>query len=420
MADGDEELRTRGGEAVRAGRWARREFVERAVRLGAGAAMATVLPLAAAGRAYGSKPHRDAATSADGKTESVTGDSSLGAAAAAHGLLYGCAVNMNALGADAAYAALVREQCRILVAENAMKWGALRPSAEGFNFDQADAMVAFAEANRMKIRGHNLAWHQNNPKWLEVTATKENARELLVTHIETVAGRYAGRMHSWDVVNEAIRVEDGRADGLRNSVWLRLVGEEYIELAFKTAREADPQALLTYNDYGIEAETREGEQKREAVIEMLRRMVARRVPVDAVGVQSHIAAAVSAGNKSAASQVGAGLMRFIGAVRELGLQVFVTEMDVNDRALAADEVGRDAAVAAAYRQYLELVLGDPAVKAVLTWGITDRYTWLGHEEGRADGKLERPLPFDAAGKAKAAFFAVREVFDQRGTAVSHG
>jgi endo-1,4-beta-xylanase len=108
-------------------------------------------------------------------------------------------------------------------------------------------------------------------------------------------------------------------------------------------------------------------------------------------------------------------MRFIAAVRELGLQVFVTEMDVNDRALAADEPVRDAAVAAAYRQYLELVLGDPAVKAVLTWGITDRYTWLGHEAGRADGKAERPLLFDAEGKAKAAFFAMREAFDQRGT-----
>jgi endo-1,4-beta-xylanase len=389
-----------------------------AARLGAGAAT-TVLPLIASGRAYGSKPRRDASASAGVKTESVAGAASLGAHGAAHGLLYGCALNMNALGADAAYAALVREQCRIVVAENAMKWGALRPSAEGFNFDQADALVAFAESNRMKIRGHNLVWHQGNPKWLEATATKENARELLATHIETVAGRYAGRMHSWDVVNEAIRVEEGRADGLRNSLWLRLVGEDYIELAFKTAREADPQALLTYNEYGIEAETREGEQKREAVIEMLRRMVARRVPLDAVGVQSHIAAAATVaagGNKSAASQVGAGLMRFIAAVRELGLQVFITEMDVNDRALAADGPGRDAAVATAYRQYLELVLGDAAVKAVLTWGITDRYTWLDHEEGRADGKAERPLLFDAAGKAKAAFFAVREAFDQRGAA----
>ncbi len=391
----------------------RREFLGTAARLGACAATATVLPLIAAGRAYAGKPRRAAGEAA---AEGVAGDASLGAHAAEHGLLYGCAVNMNAVGTDAAYAALVREQARIVVAENAMKWGALRPSAEGFNFDQADALVAFAEANRMKIRGHNLVWHQSNPKWLEATATKENARELLVTHIETVAGRYAGRMHSWDVVNEAIHVEDGRPDGLRNSLWLRLAGEEYIELAFHTAREADPQALLTYNEYGIEEETRAGEQKREAVIEMLRRMVARRVPVDAVGVQSHIAAWAADGSQSADSQYGAGLMRFIAAARELGLQVFVTEMDVNDRALAADGPGRDAAVAAAYRQYLELALGDPAVRAVLTWGITDRYTWLGHEEGRADGKPERPLPFDAEGKAKAAFFAVREAFDQRGVA----
>jgi len=369
-------------------------------------ATASVLPLIAAGRAYGGKPRRAAGASAT--TESVTGDASLGAHGAAHGLLYGCAVNMNALGADAAYAALIREQCRIVVAENAMKWGALRPSADGFNFDQADALVAFAESNRMKIRGHNLVWHQSNPKWLEATATKENARDLLVTHIETVAGRYAGRMHSWDVVNEAIHVEEGRPDGLRNSLWLRLIGEEYIELAFKTAREADPQALLTYNEYGIEEETRAGEQKRAAVIEMLRRMAARRVPVDAVGVQSHIAA----GRTGVA--YGAGLMRFIAAARELGLQVFITEMDVNDRALAADEPGRDAAVAAAYKQYLELALGDPAVRAVLTWGITDRYTWLDHEDGRVDGKPERPLLFDTEGKAKAAVFAVREAFDQRG------
>lgn len=369
-------------------------------------ATASVLPLIAAGRAYGGKPRRAAGASAT--TESVTGDASLGAHGAAHGLLYGCAVNMNALGADAAYAALIREQCRIVVAENAMKWGALRPSADGFNFDQTDALVAFAESNRMKIRGHNLVWHQSNPKWLEATATKENARDLLVTHIETVAGRYAGRMHSWDVVNEAIHVEEGRPDGLRNSLWLRLIGEEYIELAFKTAREADPQALLTYNEYGIEEETRAGEQKRAAVIEMLRRMAARRVPVDAVGVQSHIAAGTTG------VAYGAGLMRFIAAARELGLQVFITEMDVNDRALAADEPGRDAAVAAAYKQYLELALGDPAVRAVLTWGITDRYTWLDHEDGRVDGKPERPLLFDTEGKAKAAVFAVREAFDQRG------
>jgi endo-1,4-beta-xylanase len=348
-----------------------------------------------------------AATSGDAAAD-VVGAGSLGVHGTAHGLLYGCAVNVDALSKDSAYAALVREQCRIVVAENAMKWGALRPAAERFDFEQADALVAFAEANRMKIRGHNLAWHRDNPKWFDRVATTANARDLLVSHIETVAGRYAGRMHSWDVVNEAIDVGDGRADGLRNSSWLRLAGEEYIELAFKTAREADPQALLTYNDYGIEAETHTGEQKRAAVLELLRRMLARRAPVDAVGVQSHI----SAGGDG---RYGAGLMRFIAEVRELGLQVFITEMDVNDRALATDVAVRDAAVAAAYRRYADLVLNDAAVKMVLTWGITDRYTWLNQEGGRTDGKPERPLLFDAAGRAKAAFYALRDAFDGRGT-----
>jgi endo-1,4-beta-xylanase len=104
-------------------------------------------------------------------------------------------------------------------------------------------------------------------------------------------------------------------------------------------------------------------------------------------------------------------MGFLAAARELGLQVFVTEMDVNDRALAADIPLRDTSVAAAYKEYLDLVLGDPAVRAVLTWGITDRYTWLNSEDSRKDGQPERPLLFDADYKPKAAFFAARGAFD---------
>jgi endo-1,4-beta-xylanase len=386
----------------------RREFLHTAARLGAGAATAAVLPLAGCVRRPVARPGQALAPSSG-----FAGAASLGAHAAAHGLLYGCAVDVRALGADAAYAALIRDQCRILVAENAMKWGGLRPSAEAFRFDDADALVAFAESNHMKIRGHNLVWHRDNPRWFEATATAANARQMLVSHIETVVGRYAGRMHSWDVVNEAIEVRDGRSDGMRNTPWLRLVGDDYIELAFRTARDADPQALLTYNDYGIEAETAEAERKRQSVMEMLRRMVARRVPVDAVGVQSHISAVVA----PAGSPYGAGVMRFIAAARELGLQVLVTEMDVNDRALPADVPVRDAAVAAAYRQYLDLVLADSAVRAVLTWGISDRYTWLNHEDSRADGQRERPLPFDFGGGATPAFFAMREAFDRRATRI---
>jgi endo-1,4-beta-xylanase len=385
----------------------RRSFLRTAARLGAGAAASSILPLAGCGARGKPQPSRTLAPSLG-----VGGAASLGAHAAAHGLLYGCAVDPPKLVSESPYSGTIREQCRILVAENAMKWGPLRPTPDTYRFDQADALVAFAEQNGMKIRGHNLAWHRDNPKWFDSTVTPANARAMLVSHIETVVGRYAGRMHSWDVVNEAIDPKDGRADGMRNSPWLRLAGDDYIELAYRTARNADPQALLTYNDYGIEAETPEDERKRQSVIELLRRMVARRVPLDAVGVQSHIAARATPANGTG-PVYGQGLMRFLAAVRELGLQVFITEMDVNDRACPVDVPGRDAAVAATYKQYLDLVLAEPAVRAVLTWGIIDRSTWLDGEGSRSDGQPERPLPFDADYRPAAAFFAMRDAFDRR-------
>jgi len=395
----------------------RRAFLQSAARLTAGAATGA---LTGCRRVQPVPP-----PSALGPAVDANGLNSLASHASAHGLLYGCAVNVGALVANPAYADLIRAQANIVVAENAMKWGPLRPTLDTYRFSEADAFVAFAEANRMKIRGHNLAWHRQNPSWFATEATSANARDLLVSHIETVVGRYAGRMHSWDVVNEAIQISDGRPDGMRRAPWLALVGDDYVELAFRTARDADPQALLTYNDYGIEAEAAGDEQKRQAVLQMLRRMIARHVPIDAVGIQSHIAAAPpatanptpssvnSAPSPAPAPVYGASLARFIADVHELGLQVFLTEMDVNDRRLLPDEQLRDAAVAAAYKQYLGLTLAGPAVRAVLTWGITDRYTWLNSEDARADRQPERPLPFDTDCHPKPAAFAMRDVFDLR-------
>jgi len=329
--------------------------------------------------------------------------------AMARELLSGCAVVPSLLEKDAAYAALVKTQTNILVAENAMKWAALRPSPMEFDFHDADKLMDFAQANGMQVRGHNLCWHRQLPKWFDAAATTANAKELLAVHIGTVAGRYRGKMHSWDVVNEAIELKDGRPDGLRNSPWLKLIGGEYIELAFRAARQADPTALLTYNDYGIEAEDTASEAKRAAMLRLLRWMKQRKVPIDALGVQSHLQAR-KAGDKDSGSTYGKGLMRLIENAREMGLQVFVTEMDVNDRHLGPDVEARDAAVAETYREYLEMVLQDKAVTAVLTWGITDRYTWLNGEDSRVDKVPERPLPFDREYQAKPAFYAMREAY----------
>ncbi len=176
-------------------------------------------------------------------------------------------------------------------------------------------------------------------------------------------------MHSWDVVNEAIWIPDGRPDGLRTSPWLKLIGDDYIEVAFRTARQADPSALLTYNEYGIEGETEQDQQKRVATLLLLRRLRQRNVPIDAVGIQSHIKAKSLYG-------YGPALRGFIQSCRSMDLEVFITEMDVDDRELPSDIERRDAGVAETYSSYLAAALAEPNVKAVLTWGVDDAQSWL--------------------------------------------
>ncbi len=345
----------------------------------------------------------------------ITGSDSIRAHAEAHGLLYGAAVVPSLLDVDGlaagtttdGYTRLVAEQTNILVAENSMKWGPLRPTATTYDFTQADRLMRFAALSGQKVRGHNLCWHESIPAWFEATATKDNARTLLTDHIRTVAGRYRGRIPSWDVVNEAINPKDGRGDGLRKSLWLDLIGPDYVELAYRTAGEADPEAKLTYNDYDIELDTPEQEAKRAYVLAMLRRFKARGVPIHAVGIQSHL--------KADGPRPGAGLIRFLREAHSMGLETYVTELDVNTRNLPGGPEAQDAAVAAVYRDYLRLVLAEPNVKAALTWGITARYTWLNSTKKdwalRPDGTRQRPLPFDDDFKPTAVFFALRDAID---------
>ena len=290
-----------------------------------------------------------------------------------------------------------------------MKWGAIRPTRAEFNFDAADTFVQFCETHHIKMRGHNLCWHESLPKWFLDTATAENARALLVEHIRVVAGRYRGRMHSWDVVNEAVWIPDGRPDGLRTSLWLKLIGDDYLEVAFRTARQADPAALLTYNEYGIEGETEQDQQKRVATLLLLRRLRQRNVPIDAVGIQSHIKARSLHG-------YGPALRSFIQSCRSMDLEVFITEMDVDDRELPTDIERRDAGVAEAYSSYLAAALAEPNVKAVLTWGVDDTQTWLDGRDPRADHQPQRPLLFDRDFHPKPAFAAATQAFASRGSA----
>ncbi len=325
-------------------------------------------------------------------------------AAASRGLLVGCCVHAKALREQPDYTALVKQQMSILVAENEFKFGPIHPQPTTFFFDAADTIINFAEQNGMNMRGHNFVWHRALPPWFATYVTPQNAEQVLVNHIETVGGRYKGRIHSWDVVNEAIQVSDNLPNGMRNSPWQKLL-PSYIDIAFRTARRVDPHALLTYNDYDVEGEDEQSTAKRSAVLALVRGMQQRGVPIDAVGIQSHI----HAGPKYT---YGPALQQFMSDVQKLGLKMMLTEMDVNDRDLPADIPTRDAAVADLYSSYLRTTLANPNVLALLTWGITDRSTWLNHEGARKDGLPERSLPFDADLKPKPAFFAELNALQQ--------
>ena len=402
----------------------RRQFAWRALGYGACAGLAVEVA-SLAERAWARRSRELAAAT----QPAVTGDNSLQAHAAAHSLLYGCAVVPELLDVDGiaaghsadGYTQLVAGQTGILVAENAMKWGALRPAPDQYRFDSADRLMRFAELTQKRVRGHNLCWHEGLPRWFSSTANKQNARQLLTDHIRTVAGHFRGRLHSWDVVNEAIETDDGLPNGLRNSPWYQLIGPDYIELAFRTAAEADPNAILTYNDYDIETDRPADVEKRTQVLALLRRLKAAGVPIRAMGVQSHLHAA--------GPQPGASLTAFIRECAKMDLQVFVTEMDVNchglDPGSDLSQDQRDEAVAHIYRDYLGRVLSEPNVPIALTWGISSAHTWLNSPFAKDDqlphGARQRPLPFDDDYNPTPAFFALRSAVDSvpRGNPAYH-
>ncbi len=331
----------------------------------------------------------------------------LRARAAAKGVQYGAAAAWPALRDDPEYASHFAAECGILVPENVLKMGPVQPEPGKYNFAPADYMADFCTKHNMLMRGHTLVWHSQPWPWLKTTVTPQNARQYLEDHIRTVAGRYQGRMHSWDVVNEAVLPTDGREDGLRNTAWLQMLGPEYLGIAFRAAHEADPKAMLCYNDYGLDYDTPEQEAKRVATVGLLRRLLDQKAPVHAFGMQAHLSAA---NRKDINPEV---LRRFFGQVAGLGLKILITELDVLDEGLPDDIDERDKGVADVYETYLQVVLSEPATVAVLTWGLTDKYTWLAMRGRRPGGVSARVLPLDREYRRKPAWHAMARAFDQR-------
>jgi endo-1,4-beta-xylanase len=303
-----------------------------------------------------------AAGAGQADTATVVVQPTLRSVASARNFVMGTAVVMNAYNADPQYSQTLAAQFNSLVPGNVLKFDQVHPSPTQYNFANADELVRFAQANNMAIHGHTLVWDESLPAWITGgTFTKAQLLKVLAGHIATVVGRYRGKIASWDVVNEVV---DGTTAPLRNTIWLQVIGPEYIDSAFVWTHRADPGTKLYLNETHAEGVN----PKSNAVLSLVQGLRARGIPIDGVGFQAHFTLSPP---PPTASDLQTNFARFATA----GFDVRVSEMDVR----IADTTGASALTTAAtiYESTLDacLRLGSRCA-GFTTWGFTDRYSWI--------------------------------------------
>ncbi len=326
--------------------------------------------------------------------------------------------------------ALTKHQFNQITAENDMKWQLIHPreGADGYDFEPADAFVEFGEKNNMYLAGHTLVWHSQTPNWVFAgtipppetvdaapgrggfgrgysgpRASREELLERMRDHIHTVVGRYKGKVKAWDVVNEAL-ADGGPENVLRNSLWLQIIGPDFIAKAFEYAHEADPDAILRYNDYGLENPI-----KVKKLITLIKSLQEQGVPIHAIGTQAHMNVSTAGFEQ---------MDRSLTEIATLGLPIHVTELDINTAAGGQRGTGADIAANAAATQGGQVSEADQklaeayagvfraflkhqdSVEMITLWGVNDGVSW------RRGGS---PLLFDGENQPKPAFDAVIKV-----------
>lgn len=311
----------------------------------------------------------------------ASAQSTLADAAEAQGRYFGVAVAAGRLG-ESDYTATLNREFNSVTAENSWKWESLQPSRGYFDFSTADRIAGHARQQGMELRGHTLVWHSQLPGWVENIGSADELRTVMNNHITTVMEHYKGQVRSWDVVNEAF--EDGGSGARRNSVFQRLLGDGWIEEAFRTARAVDPDATLCYNDYNTDAWNT---AKTQAVYNMVADFVRRGVPIDCVGFQAHF----NSGNP-VPENYHVTLQNFA----DLGVEVQITELDI---------AGWGDSQAQQYAGVTQACLAVPQCSGITVWGVTDKYSWRSGDT---------PLLFDGNYNPKPAYYAVLETLGGSG------
>jgi len=317
---------------------------------------------------------------------------SLGDLGASRGLEIGTAFSGNE---DARYRRLVAHHCRLIVPEWQLKPRFLRPRrASPYNFDPSDAIAAFADAHGMAFHGHTLFWHQEPIRWAEHESFERTARDY-GGFLRDVVGHYPQAV-SWDVFNEIVEEEQP----LRGEFLVETFGLRFIDHCLRLASEAAPSARLAINDYNLECDAQWSLAKQDNMLRLVERLRELGSPLHAIGIQGHLSSVHRACGPSTA--------RFIDRLADLGLDIFISELDVNDSTMPANHVERDRQVADYYEEFLTAVLSRPSVKRLVFWGISDFDQWIVRRqtrEKRRAGKA-RPALFDDHLQPKAAFDAV--------------
>jgi endo-1,4-beta-xylanase len=317
----------------------------------------------------------------------------------------GVAVNgRSIMGEDAK---LILREFNSVTPENAMKMGPIHPDEDRYFWRDADSIVSFAQQHGLKVRGHNLCWHSQTPRWMFVdkegkTVSKEVLLQRLKDHITTVVKRYKGKLYAWDVVNEAI--SDKPDEYLRNSEWLKICGEEYIAKAFQYAHEADPAAMLFYNDYNEISAV-----KREKIYRLVKSLKDAGVPIHGVGLQAHWAV-----NEPSRLQLDSTIKKFA----DLGLKVQITELDISvypkehtarerrpgDEDTAFSDL-KEQQQREVYKMAFEIFRKyRKSLSGVTFWNVSDRYSWL--DDFPVRNRKDYPLLFDRDRKRKKVYWDV--------------
>ncbi|MGZ4137418.1 MAG: endo-1,4-beta-xylanase [Actinomycetota bacterium] len=322
-----------------------------------------------------------------------------------HGLVYGSSTTTWQL--DPEYRRLFAREAAVLFTEDDLLWWRLKPTPESqLHFQHGDQIVDFAEKHGILMFGAHLVWDQGfGGGWTDADLwglKPKAAHDLLFGVVRREVNRYKGRMAGWIVANEVVDWQGMRTD----TPWADALGPGYVLEAFQTVRELEPNATLVINDFGFETDNEWGDlasDKRASMLNALDTLLGQGAPIDALGIQAHLAADGFADKFDTAAY-----RTFLSEVASRGVRILITEMDVLDDGLPAKIGPRDRGVADVYRRYLDVALEEPAVAALMTFGLSDRYTWLGEDYPRDDGANRRPLPFSRTLRTKPAYHALAD------------